>query len=91
MSTSSYDLTTEAGIERCLANTAFACTKAETLSGGNANFVFRLHLRQHYDGRGTLVLKHGQSYIKSLPTVAFDIQRQVRDIAKYKHRLINYL
>ncbi|XP_006454280.1 hypothetical protein AGABI2DRAFT_197185 [Agaricus bisporus var. bisporus H97] len=72
----SYDLTTEAGVEGYLSNTAFACTKAEALSGGTANFVFRIHLREARDGKETLVLKHGQLYIKSLPSIAFDIQRQ---------------
>lgn len=81
----SYDLTTEAGVEGYLSNTAFACTKAEALSGGTANFVFRIHLREAREGIETLVLKHGQLYIKSLPSIAFDIQRQVRDI-EYRFR-----
>jgi 5-methylthioribose kinase len=86
---SSYDLTTEAGVEGYLSTTAFACTKAETLSGGTANFVYRLHLRQYRDGKETLVLKHGQAYIKNLPNIAFDIRRQVTDIVKYELRLAN--
>lgn len=73
------DLTTEVGVEAYLAPTPYACTKAEALSGGNANFVFRLHLRRPHEGKDTLVLKHGKPYIKSLATIPFDTKRQVGD------------
>src|SRR5438105_1411496 len=76
--TSSFDLTTEAGVEAYLADTPYACTKAEALSGGSGNFAFRLHLRKHYDGNQTLVLKHSRPYVKALPNIPFDVHRQVR-------------
>lgn len=78
--TSAFDLTTEAGVEAYLADTPYACTKAEALSGGLGNFVFRLHLREHYDGHQTLVLKHAEPYVKALPNVPFGVSRQVRNI-----------
>ncbi|KAF9453893.1 hypothetical protein P691DRAFT_812509 [Macrolepiota fuliginosa MF-IS2] len=67
-----FDLTTEAGVEAYLADTPFACTKAEALSGGFGNFTFRLRLRQPRDGHETLVLKHAAPYVKSLTDIPFD-------------------
>lgn len=78
--TSAFDLTIEAGVEAYLADTPYACTKAEALSGGLGNFVFRLHLREHYHGHQTLVLKHAKPYVKALPNIPFDVHRQVRNI-----------
>lgn len=78
--TSSFDLTTEAGVEAYLSDTPYACTRAEALSGGSGNFVFRLHLRQPHSGRGTLVLKHARPYVKVMTNIPLHIERQVRGI-----------
>jgi 5-methylthioribose kinase len=69
--TSAFDLTTKAGVEAYLTDTLFACTKAEALSGGMANFVFRLYLCQPHEGNTTLVLKHGQPYVKLVNRVSY--------------------
>ena len=73
-----FDLATEAGVKAYLTNTPYACTRAETLTGGIGNWAFRLYLCQPYLGKHTLVLKHGRSYIKSMPDHSFDVQRQVK-------------
>jgi 5-methylthioribose kinase len=85
-----FDLTTEAGVEAYLATTPYPCTKAEALSGGTANFVFRLHLRQPHEGKNTLVLKHGRPYIKNWSTIPFDVKRQVDNLrlCPIKHTII---
>ena len=41
----------------------FASSKIEPLSGGNANYVFRLHLHTPYEGNNTLVLKHAKPHM----------------------------
>ncbi|KAF5356167.1 hypothetical protein D9756_003701 [Leucocoprinus leucothites] len=75
-----FDLTTEEGVEAYLSNTPYACTRAETLSGGGGNYAFRIHLRQPYEGVNTLVLKHSRPYIKSMTSLAFDIRRQFFEV-----------
>ncbi|KAJ3570625.1 hypothetical protein NP233_g4283 [Leucocoprinus birnbaumii] len=71
-----FDLTTEAGVEGYLAGTPYACSRVEALSGGTGNFAFRLYLHQPHEGVNTLVLKHSRPYIKNLKSIAFDIKRQ---------------
>ena len=72
-----FDCAVPSDIVEYLAPTPFACTRAERLSGGNANFVFRLHLREPYEGRPTLVLKHAKAYIASAKEIALWLDRQV--------------
>ena len=72
------DLTTPQGVAVYLALTPFACTKAEPLSGGLVNFVFRLHLITPYQGRSTLILKHASPYAANIPEFSIPVSRQVR-------------
>lgn len=45
------------------------------LSGGTANFIFRLHF-PHSPGRAsTAILKHSTNYVASAPSIAFDLSR----------------
>ena len=72
------DLTTTQGVVVYLAATPFACAKAEPLSGGRTNFIFRLHLITPYQGRSTLVLKHARPYSAITPEFSIPVSRQVR-------------
>lgn len=74
------DLATEAGIFRYLQSTTFASSKVEQLVGGGGNYVFRIHLREPYQGNSTLVVKHGKPYIPGMRSMAFLLYRQVRDM-----------
>ena len=77
--TENLDLSRVEDVQTYLTNTPFASTRIEALSGGNANFVFRLHLATPYEGRSTLVLKHAKAWVKFDKNFALDVQRQVRD------------
>ncbi|KAI0275297.1 hypothetical protein BC834DRAFT_852169 [Gloeopeniophorella convolvens] len=76
--TAEFDLTTPDGVLAYLASTPFASTRAEPLSGGTANFIFRLRLRTPHEGRPTLILKHARPYAALSPDFAFPVSRQVR-------------
>ncbi|KAG6838016.1 hypothetical protein C0991_002683, partial [Blastosporella zonata] len=70
------DLTTIDGIEAYLAGTIYASHAITVLSGGSANYAYRIHLMKPIDGQETLVLKHAEPYIKDT-TFAFSVDRQV--------------
>ncbi|KAL5519481.1 hypothetical protein ACEPAH_1164 [Sanghuangporus vaninii] len=58
-----------------LADTPFASTHAEALSGGTANFVFRLHLVNplaNASGAQTVILKHAKSWVATKKEFALD-------------------
>jgi hypothetical protein len=73
------DLTTPQGVLAYLASTPFASSRAEPLSGGTANFVFRLHLITPHQGRQTLILKNARPYVASAPNFPIPVSRQVRN------------
>lgn len=75
--TSSADLTTIPNVQAYLQNTPFASNTITALSGGTANYAYRIHLAAPVDGQSTLVLKHAQPYVKNLASIAFDVDRQV--------------
>ncbi|KLO06780.1 hypothetical protein SCHPADRAFT_945806 [Schizopora paradoxa] len=75
MSSLSLDLSKPSDVATFLADTPFACSKADVLTGGNANFVFRLHLLQPYDGCPTAVLKHSKPW-SATGQLSLAIQRQ---------------
>lgn len=85
MTSLSLDLSKPSDVVTFLADTPFACTKADVLTGGNANFVFRLQLLQPYDGCPTVVLKHGKPW-SATGELSLAIQRQVRKIALREER-----
>ncbi|THH05169.1 hypothetical protein EW145_g4991 [Phellinidium pouzarii] len=69
-----------------LADTPFASTRAESLTGGNANFVFRLHLAVPFEGRDqTLVLKHAKPWIPMDKTIKFAVERQEFEAMALRH------
>ena len=73
------DLSIEQDVCRYLNdNTVFKTTHVIALSGGTANYVFRLKLATPYLGRETLVLKHAKPYIKQDHLIPFGLDRQVR-------------
>ena len=72
------DLATEEGVRAYLAKTPFAIADIDPLSGGSANYVFRLHLLTPYRGHETLVFKHAKPYVKDSQEIAFTVERQVR-------------
>jgi hypothetical protein len=45
------------------------------------NYVYRLYLKNPYQGRETLVMKYGRPYVKSYLTLAFATERQVSNIS----------
>jgi hypothetical protein len=77
MSSESLDLSRTEDVLVYLANTPFASTHVDALSGGNANFVFRLHLKAPHEEHNTLVLKHAKSWVKWDRNFMLDVQRQV--------------
>ena len=74
-----YDLTIPQDVLLYLAKTPFASIQVIPLSGGTANYVFRLQLKIPYEGRDSLVLKHARPYIKDWVTFAYAVERQVRE------------
>ena len=63
-----------------LSETPFASSKVESLSGGDANYVFRLHLKVPYEGKQTLIMKYGRGCLKINKSFVFDIERQVNKL-----------
>jgi len=78
------DLATEEGVRKYLAKTPFESATITPLSGGSANYVFRLHLLASYRGNKTLVFKHAKPYVKDIHAVAFNLERQVRRMFSFK-------
>ncbi|TFK41990.1 kinase-like domain-containing protein [Crucibulum laeve] len=78
------DLTTEDSVLEYLSATPFASTSVNTLSGGGANYTYRIHLITPYEGNLKLVLKHAAPYVKSIPTLAFDVNRQLYEAEAMK-------
>jgi hypothetical protein len=61
-----------------LAQTPYACTSLEVLSGGTANFLFRGSLIQSLpDGRNTIVVKHFKEFVSANRNFKLDISRCV--------------
>ncbi|KAF5323592.1 hypothetical protein D9611_005550 [Ephemerocybe angulata] len=84
-SESEYDLTTEDGVRSYLAETPFASARVETLSGGSANYVYRLWLESPLEGEiQTAVLKHTKPYVREFKHVAFTDERQVFEVEALK-------
>ncbi|KAF9566918.1 hypothetical protein CPC08DRAFT_681640 [Agrocybe pediades] len=79
------DLTTEDGVRAYLVGTSFESIDVLPLSGGTANYVYRLRLAIPHKGRGTLVLKHAQPYVKDYKALKFSLERQTYEVAALKH------
>lgn len=83
-----YDLTEPQDVRGYLSKTPFASTEVVPLSGGSANYVYRLYLKNPYEGRDTLVLKHARPYIKDHLTLAFTTERQVSGFLTFGFRFL---
>ena len=73
-----YDLSKPEEVILYLENTPFASDTVTRLTGGNANYLYRLKLRTQYHGRSTFVLKHAKPYLSSAKDFAIAVERQVR-------------
>ena len=71
------DLSTVDGVLEYLTPTPFASNEVHPLSGGNTNFVYRIHLRIPYNGLSTMALKHTTSYVASAQEMHIAVERQV--------------
>lgn len=77
MSTAKFDLTTTDGVRGYLEGTEFGSRGPITvLSGGSANYAYRVALDKPYMGKNTAVIKHAGPYVKDMNTVPFDESRQ---------------
>lgn len=81
-----HDLTVEDGVREYLAGTPFAATRVEALSGGSANYVYRIWLETPYEGRRTVVLKHTKPYVRAFKDMAFTDERQVSSCDRHAIR-----
>lgn len=73
-----YDLTSSDGLLLYLEATPFASTAATRCSGGLGNFTFRIYLKTSYEGKDTLIVKHGKPYPPTDDTFPLPLSRQVR-------------
>lgn len=71
------DLSRPWDVLRYLAGTPFASSRVEPISGGTANYIFRLHLERRYEGMQTLVLKHGKAWLPADRSFTLSLERQV--------------
>ncbi|TCD68090.1 hypothetical protein EIP91_011543 [Steccherinum ochraceum] len=79
------DLATPKGIVAFLESTDFASVVAIPITGGYGNYVFRVALKKPYQGRETLVVKHGKPYIPGNENFKFAVERQAYEVAAMKH------
>lgn len=86
MRASNLDLSQPSDILTYLAETPFASTLVTPLSGGYANFTFRLHLSASYKGQKSVVLKHAKPYVAMTPSWPFAVERQVSCIRSKSQR-----
>ena len=77
MDIENIDLTEEGGVVQYLQQTPFAATAADLLVGGSANFTYRLHLVNAFQGQKTLVLKHAEAYAALAKHIELDAARLV--------------
>ena len=75
---SAYDLSKSEDIIAFLRNTPFQCSNAERLTGGTANYAFRLFLDRPFEGQETLVLKHAKPFYTRAQSISLSVDRQVR-------------
>jgi 5-methylthioribose kinase len=74
------DLATIADVRRYLSNTPFASHTINALAGGFANFTYRIHLNDPFEGKETLVLKYAAPYVAaSGGAMALPTERQKFD------------
>ncbi|KAL0575243.1 hypothetical protein V5O48_006734 [Marasmius crinis-equi] len=80
------DLANATGVQAYLEDTPFAADAIDALSGGTANFVYRIKLKTPFDGRSTMIVKHGKSYVAtSKIKFPFSLKRQRFEVEALKH------
>jgi 5-methylthioribose kinase len=78
---SSLDLTTVNGVRQYLSSHEhLVATEILPLSGGTANYAYRLNLESAYQGQLSLVLKYSAPYIPNHIDFAFDVIRQKYEV-----------
>ena len=87
---STSDLSTVEGVQAYIIDTPFTSTEILPLSGGSANYVFRLTLEKPYEGHTTLILKHAKPYAKDWPEFALPVERQVSLVISFLLKGILY-
>lgn len=66
-------------ILRELTSTDYACSSLEPLAGGTANFIFKGVLGSPLpDGTQEVAIKHGESFVASMPDFQLSVARCVR-------------
>ncbi|KAF7436409.1 Carboxy-terminal domain (CTD) phosphatase [Pleurotus ostreatus] len=75
------DLITVSGVKEYLEGTRFECSDALPLSGGTANFIYRISLLRPVEGHSSLILKHGRPFVGNIP---FSLQRQAYEVEALK-------
>ena len=71
------DLTTGDGVIEYLKNTQFEASLVEALDGGNANYTWRIHLKNQHRGHSSLVFKHAEAHVAKYPSIPFPTGRFV--------------
>jgi hypothetical protein len=71
-------LTSVPAVEEFLAKTPFASRLVASLTGGNVNHLYRVHLLVPFEGSQTVVLKHAQPVLKNSGDITWVLERQVR-------------
>ena len=82
------DLSDIPGVLAYVAGGPFASEKVTALTGGHANFSFRLYLLQPYNERPTVVLKHAKPYVKLAVDFPLSVERQVR-VVTFMQRFVS--
>ncbi|KAG7099765.1 hypothetical protein E1B28_001578 [Marasmius oreades] len=86
MSTIGRDLAKVSDLREYLESTPFAAEEIVMLSGGSANYAFRIKLKTSYNGRSTVIVKHAKPYVAtSLHRFPFDLARQRFEVEALKH------
>lgn len=91
-----YDLTTPSDVLAYLNHLpSFQATQATPITGGTANFVYRIALSTPYRGlHTTVILKHAESYAASIPslplaTSRFAFENFALDIIRHQTSLVS--
>ncbi|KAF9270753.1 hypothetical protein L218DRAFT_976431 [Marasmius fiardii PR-910] len=81
------DLAKIPDLREYLKDTPFAAEEINVLSGGNANFAFRIKLKTPYDGISTMVVKHAKPicFATEVQRFEFGVVRQRYEVEALKH------
>ncbi|KAF9526100.1 kinase-like domain-containing protein [Crepidotus variabilis] len=73
-------LTSTSAVEAFLAGTPFECRSVTQFTGGNINYVYRLHLATPIGDIKTVVLKHAQPFFRVCEEVVWELDRQAFEV-----------